>query len=642
LSPRSDSINDVNRLARVALLAALAWVIASFLVQELYSLDAWWHIAIGRDIFDRGSIPRVDRYTAAGLGLPYHDSHWLFQLLLGCFHRVFGLAGAQLVQIGLWSGALALTYRAARRWAETGASAALTFLAAMACAERFLPRPEAVTVLMVAAFYRVLADQERSFRTRIAILCVLQVIWVNCHGLFAIGPGMVGAYVVEAVWIRWRTNRGEWKPALAMLGAVLLATLITPYGWSAWTYAALILSEASAPGIVSTLGEMSSTFGATARSSPAFWFFAALLALVASAACRALARRQRLPVARSIIVLAMLLAALTGRRNIVLFAVVAAPFLAEAFAPVLHSLGRRPVTHVALALVMLTWSAMPLSGRFYLDLELPTRFGFGVTPSFFPHGLPKFLEQIEFQGNVLNSNTLGGFLSYHRYPQNLPLTDGRWEIYGAERIGGVLASTRAPGGWRTVVRAYDLRGILLAHTSPEAKALLPELARDASWRLVYVDHAASFWMPDAAPETPAARDPRAALSAPPARFDDAVILAAFYDGIGADALRAEALEHALEFNWRQQILLEQLGPLQLSLEDYAAAESTYRRLVAQDPRNAPALNELAFLAYLRGDLDQALSLMQKALALDDDNPQYRQNLDRLRAASDAAAERPAD
>jgi tetratricopeptide (TPR) repeat protein len=275
---------------------------------------------------------------------------------------------------------------------------------------------------------------------------------------------------------------------------------------------------------------------------------------------------------------------------------------------------------------------MPLSGRFYLNLDLPTRFGFGATRSFFPHGLPKFLEQIDFQGNVLNSNTLGGFLTYHRYPQNLPLTDGRWEIYGSERIESVLISTQTPGAWRNAVHEYDLRGVLLAHTSPEAEALLPDLARDASWRLVYVDHAASFWMPTTTPEAPAARDPREALSVLPSRFDDAVVLAAFYDRIGDDALQVEALERALEFSWRPQMLLEQLGPLQLTLEDYAGAEQTYRGLLAQEPRNASALNELAFLAYVRGDLDEALSLIRKALVLDADNPQYRQNLDRVRAA----------
>jgi hypothetical protein len=625
----------------VATLAALVWVTGAFLVQELYSLDGWWQIAIGRDILDRWSIPREDHYTVAGWGLPYHDSHWLFQLLLGVFHRAFGLIGAQLVQIGIWSGALVLVYRAGRRWVETGTSAALAFLAAMACAERFLPRPEAVTVLMVAAFYLILADRNRSPQSRITILVVLQVIWVNSHGLFPIGPGMAGAYAAEAVWTRWRSNSGEWKPALATFVAVLLATLVTPYGVGAWAYAALILTEASAPGTVSTLGEMSSTFGAGARSSPAFWFFAALLALVVCTTSDALARRRPLPIARSIIVLAMLVAALMGRRNIVLFAVVAAPFVAEVFAPILNPLGTRSTTRIALALVMLAWSWMPLSGRFYLNLELPTRFGLGATPSFFPHGLPEFLEQIDFQGNVLNSNTLGGFLTYHRYPQNLPLTDGRWEIYGPERIESVLAHTRTPGAWRNVVRAYDLRAVLLAHTSPEAEALLPDLAQDANWQLVYLDHAASFWMPHTIPEMPATLDPREALSTPPRRFEDAVILATFYAGIGTDALRVQALERALEFNWRPKPLLEQLGPLQLGLEDYSGAERTYRMLLDLDPDRASAMNELAFLVYARGELDEALALMREATALDPTNTRYHKNLDRIRAARAAAAERSA-
>ena len=81
--------------------------------------------------------------------------------------------------------------------------------------------------------------------------------------------------------------------------------------------------------------------------------------------------------------------------------------------------------------------------------------------------------------------------------------------------------------------------------------------------------------------------------------------------------------------------------MQLDLEDYAGAERTYRQLFAQDPRNASALNELAFLLSARGDLDEALSLMRKAPLLAADNPKYRQNLERLSAARGAAAERSA-
>ena len=43
------------------------FAVASFLVHEIYSLDVWWQVTIGRDILQSGSIPSVDRYAAAAL-----------------------------------------------------------------------------------------------------------------------------------------------------------------------------------------------------------------------------------------------------------------------------------------------------------------------------------------------------------------------------------------------------------------------------------------------------------------------------------------------------------------------------------------------------------------------------------------------
>ena len=73
--------------------AALIWVIAAFLVHELFSLDVWWQLAIGRDILQTFQVPETNLYSAAALNQPYHDSHWLFQLVLAVFHSIAGLNG---------------------------------------------------------------------------------------------------------------------------------------------------------------------------------------------------------------------------------------------------------------------------------------------------------------------------------------------------------------------------------------------------------------------------------------------------------------------------------------------------------------------------------------------------------------------
>jgi hypothetical protein len=68
-----------------------------YLVHEVYSLDVWWHVVIGGDILENLSLPKVDRYAAAALGRAYHDSHWLFQVVLAISHRLLGWIGVQLV-----------------------------------------------------------------------------------------------------------------------------------------------------------------------------------------------------------------------------------------------------------------------------------------------------------------------------------------------------------------------------------------------------------------------------------------------------------------------------------------------------------------------------------------------------------------
>jgi predicted Zn-dependent protease len=57
------------------------------------------------------------------------------------------------------------------------------------------------------------------------------------------------------------------------------------------------------------------------------------------------------------------------------------------------------------------------------------------------------------------------------------------------------------------------------------------------------------------------------------------------------------------------------------------AEQTFRELIARDPRHAGALNYLGYMLADRGQkLDEALALVQRALAIEADNPSYLDSL----------------
>jgi hypothetical protein len=81
-------------LTRVALLAALAWVTASFLVQELYSLDAWWKNKLD---FGQGPGPMTriqissaesgERLPALGIDPPERGQPWAARSATDCRRR---------------------------------------------------------------------------------------------------------------------------------------------------------------------------------------------------------------------------------------------------------------------------------------------------------------------------------------------------------------------------------------------------------------------------------------------------------------------------------------------------------------------------------------------------------------------------
>lgn len=611
--------------------AGAVFAIAAFLIHEVYSLDAWWQVAIGRDILESLSIPRVDRYAAAALGRPYHDSHWLFQVVLALFHRAIGMVGVQLAMIAAWSAALAICWKSARRWVSAPLASLLLFLASMASVERFLPRPEILTFVGIAAFYYILQQGQHRRPGGLGLLSLIQILWANSHGLFVIGPFMVGCYWLAALTSRLRGPEPDFVPSSRALACVLGATLVTPFPFGGWRYAWLLFRESGGggPDVMESLGELSETFGVAASSSPAFWFYLILLVLAVGLGLRSSWRRQFSP--RLLIVAGLALASLTGRRNVVLFVLVAAPFVAEALGR--PGFARPPARAWAIALAVLTaaYAVYPLSGAFYLQMEIPARWGFGVTPSFFPHGLPAYLERIGFRGQVLNSNTLGGFYLYHGYPERLPLTDGRWETYDAQELETVLADSRDGSSWEGLIPRYDIRGLLLAHSSPEASAILPTLGSTPGWRLVYLDQAASFWLSGGGADLPRAVDLQDARSLPPiSRPDDGLILNEFLAAIRATELRVLNLERTLEFGVRSAFLLEQLGMLQIQTGRLDDAETTFEVLLQEQPGNVDALNELAFLAYNRGDLRRSAELMQRALRIEPENVELRQNYERVR------------
>jgi hypothetical protein len=332
------------------------------------------------------------------------------------------------------------------------------------------------------------------------------------------------------------------------------------------------------------------------------------------------------------VVATMAVLAMTGRRNVVLLALVAPRFVAEVFRDRLSSqFWRRLPAAAAVAACFLAFAAWPLSGRYYLHMEIPARFGLGATPSFFPWGAPDALDRLGVSAQIWNSNSIGGFLMFETWPRRLPLTEGRWTAYDDATVERILGAAQDPVARRWVMERWKIGAFLLQHTSPEARTLLPVLAGDPGWRLAWYDSAASIWVP--ASHAGRAVDLSGGAAPPGTRLpDDALMLESFYAPIGAGQIRLANLDRALPFAVRRVELLRRKGELERQLGHFAAAERTWSGVLDSEPSDPAALGALAFLAYRRGDLVRAEALLVSALESTPDDGGLRENLERVRAA----------
>jgi hypothetical protein len=190
--------------------------------------DLWGHLRFGLDMLRTHTLPLVDPYSFTQ-DVPWINHEWLSEFIMAAGYRVMGVAGLALVKGTLVTAAFLLIWRAYR-----GAAFEARLVAALVAAVGALPltrtlRPQLWTVLCLAVLIRVLLGTAQSRRWW---LPVLFVVWANSHGGWIVGLGVLGVWLgVEGL-----TGSGRLGLAVVLGLACILATLVTPYGWTLWRF----------------------------------------------------------------------------------------------------------------------------------------------------------------------------------------------------------------------------------------------------------------------------------------------------------------------------------------------------------------------------------------------------------------------
>ncbi len=585
--------------------AALVLLLAVALtLHRIIAADLWLHLAAGRWIVDNLRVPGAELFSFTAAGHTWVDLHWAYQLVTYAAYRLAGGVGIQLLHAAAILAALLIMGTRIARAGGTAIGWLFVALALLAGSERFLCRPEAFTLLFVSIAWW---QSERILRGVCPSYTWLgfQIVWANFQGLFILGPIIFALRAVGAV-LDARSDRVKVAPLavrrLLVMGLLMLVvSIVNPYGLKGLLLPFRLLSQLTGESVYApVLGELQSPF--EGRVTPVLFLCSAAVALLAWCLDRHRRLSDFLPM------LAFGLLAFSGRRNILLFELVAMVPIALALSRIAAAVrrGERRPLEAGMALAVpiallgaLLWVA---GGRFYYELRSIKTTGFGFSETEYPVEATRYLAANADGGNVYNSLSDGDYLIWHLGPDWKVLFDGRAEVYG-EKLGRKLMTSYADTtAFRLLTDRYDIRFILMDMTQPFGRRFV--------WRRVFEHGDELLFL-----------DQRAAVVGMGENLPEGIDLAAMAQAAsGKERWMIPDARRLRPWDWRVEFPLVTARSArtysEINLHAVAAAEQELA--VQQFPCSADLFNDYGVSLLRSGYVRQAVDAFDQALVLDPD------------------------
>jgi hypothetical protein len=517
----------------IAALLGLAFLLGCF---PMADFDVWWHLRAGQLILASGHLPRVDDWTYTNAGRPWIDVYWLFQVVIAGLYKLGGSSALVLLKACAGTLVVALALLSRRPDARAWPAALVWLLALISLSGRLCERPELFSLLLLAGYFFVLSHAEAHPR-RLWLLPFLQILWVNCHGFFVLGPAVLAAYWVGLVY-RWRFAKSELPGSayrttlLLSSGATLLGCLVSPYGPRALALSLEQFHKLGGAGIYrASIGELRTQGDFIAINgiwnpyllSVLILFALGLLTFVQSA------RRGVFEPFRILLFIGASYLGWQATRNSALFALTAAVVTCWNLDDLLRSPATARMTaspksrrkgrsdpprrrshspgYWALGAVG-AMGAVTLSGALYAWAGEGRTVGLGERRQWYAHDACTFVARPDLPERIVVFN-LGqaGVCIAHTAPDHKLFMDPRLEVNSQETFEryllGLRRLWRGDAGWEAPLgidyqSPSDLPAILIERSGLLRAA--QTLARDPRWRCVYADSIATVFVPDALAE----------------------------------------------------------------------------------------------------------------------------------------------
>lgn len=484
-------------------------------ISTIETFDFWWNAASGRIMTQSGQILRDDVLVYTPVRLPYYNPQWGAQLLL--YWLLDAGAGVLLFVRGLIFTLVngLVLYQSLRRSNAPRTAALVTLLTFLVSITNYGIRPQMLAFLPFALYYLILfglpykhhAEADISPGPHIGwpifALPLIMLYWVNVHGSFFIGGGLIAIYVLGTLW-RTLPNAAGWawlrsREAIRQAVAILLtvaAIFINPYGFDIINYFFVATNDPIARALNTEWQPPNIFDGGTG-----FFLYVSLAVLIISI----YVQRRRWNVYDFLLVTLYGILALISLRNVIWWGLIITPIITTNFASrfaanraakaqaaqdTIGDTVERPALNWAALLLMLTLALLfnPLwkAGNPLLNDDLRKFYG-DDRPFYLAKYLTDRAAAGTLNGRIFNYMEWGGYLEWKLYPYGQQMfIDGRFEARQVEVWQDYVRISRGYATWPDLLKKPeygDIRFLVVRDTYQ--KDLIPLLNNDPNWKLVW-------------------------------------------------------------------------------------------------------------------------------------------------------------
>ncbi len=438
--------------------------------------DMWWHLKAGQVMWEQKSILLHDRFSYTRFETSWVNAFWLSDLILyGCYTLGGYFALASFVAL---SGGLAFLLVSRHMSGNLFLKSGALLLAVMTAAPIWGPRPQILSFLIVAWLDAWLTQKPLPKW----ILPLLFALWANLHGGWIWGILLLIAHI-SGLFVQALFSSAEEKNRL--LSEALRLTMWTvisvffigfnPNGLALWK---LPFQQVD---VSLQIQEWLSPDFHRVDFHPMLWMLFALFVTAPFAP-------KPIPWPQLFKVIGFAYMTFVAQRNIALFALTAAPLLAEWGNAFLQSVHTRIPTVLAqskeLRLARLFNAVILLALGFSALFNLLQISQAEKVDAHYPVGAIEWLRDNHPPGRLFNSYNWGGYLIWS-LPEYPVFIDGRADLYGNDLIQQWHDVVNAKSNAFDSLDTWNVNIVLLEPDRPIIEAL-----KQSGWKMAYEDEKA--------------------------------------------------------------------------------------------------------------------------------------------------------